>query len=378
MSDGLLDSQKTSNVIALAGLGVAIVACCLAAVVVPEVRQWIGLAAELGGSPSPTGVPTAVPIRWPTQMPSPTGLAAPSAETPTGISMPTSMVVPPTETPISTPVQPTDTAMPTHVPTSTPVPTLAPGDIWTRPADGMVMVYVPAGEFEMGSTDGASDEQPVHTVALDAYWIDRTEVTNEQYGKCVAAGACDSPWESGSSTRDSYYGNTAYADYPVIYVSWHDAEDYCKWAGGRLPSEAEWEYAARGQKGREFPWGDVFDGTLLNYCDANCRFDYKDSEHDDGYADTAPVGSYPGGASWIGAQDMAGNVWEWAADWYDEDYYGESSSENPVGPSSGEYRVVREDSWFIDLLNVRAATRTWFSPGVSLDSIGFRCARGSE
>jgi len=284
----------------------------------------------------------------------------------------------------------------TAIPSPTPVPAPVLGATWTRPADGMVMVYVPAGEFQMGSTDAEVDaalelcnqyhrgcerawferEQPVHTVALDGFWIDRTEVTNRQYARCVAAGACNPPARSDSYSRDSYYGNSAYGDYPVIWVSWDDAVDYCAWAGGRLPTEAEWEYAARGPEGRTFPWGDGFDGTRLNYCDANCEFDWSDGAVDDGYADTAPVGSYPAGASWAGALDLAGNVWEWVADWYGA--YPSGRQENPTGPSSGEDRVVRGGSWGSGPYRVRAAYRDGFPPVYRNAYIGFRCARSSE
>nr|NIN64075.1 SUMF1/EgtB/PvdO family nonheme iron enzyme [Anaerolineae bacterium] len=290
--------------------------------------------------------------------------------------------------------------VPTEAPTATPAeePTPSLGDIWTRPADGMVMVYVPAGEFEMGSDDDEvdyalqlcndyfgdcerewfEDEQPVHIVALDGFWIDRTEVTNGQYRRCVEAGACDPPAESGSSTHDSYYGHSAYDDYPVIYVSWHQAAAYCAWAGARLPTEAEWEYAARGPQGRVFPWGDEFDGTRLNYCDANCEEDWADETVDDGYADTALVGSFPAGASWCDVQDLAGNVWEWVADWRDSDYYDRSPSQNPTGPSSGEYKVLRGGSWNSVPHHVRSANRLGHDPDCTINLVGFRCARGSE
>ncbi len=286
----------------------------------------------------------------------------------------------------STPApMPTDTPTPIP-PTDTPIPSAPPG-----------MVSVPAGEFIMGSDDddvdyalqlcntyygdcareSFEDEQPQHTVYLDAFYIDKTEVTNAQYRKCVEAGACDPPAESGSCTRDAYYGDSAYDDYPVIYVSWHQAETYCAWAGARLPTEAEWEYAARGPEGRVFPWGNEFDGTRLNYCDANCEFDWADETVDDGYADTAPVGSYPTGASWCGALDMAGNVWEWVADWYDSGYYSQSPDRDPSGPDSGQSRVLRGGSWDNVALDVRSAYRFGSPPDFRSSSVGFRCARGS-
>ncbi len=190
------------------------------------------------------------------------------------------------------------------------------GDTWTRPADGMTMVYVPAGEFKMGSDDDGfkyaqqlcikyggddaiatckpvafADEQPAHTVALDGFWIDRTEVTNKQYRRCVEAQACTPPVDSSSYTRKSHYGNHAYDNYPVVWVNQQQAADYCQWGGARLPTEAEWEYAARGPEGRIFPWGNTFDGKRLNYCDVNCEAGPNDKTVDDGYADTAPGGA---------------------------------------------------------------------------------------
>jgi formylglycine-generating enzyme required for sulfatase activity len=197
---------------------------------------------------------------------------------------------------------------------------------WRRPADGMVMVFVPAGNFLMGSTDGDiaqalqtcpncdfSDEKPQHTVYLDSFWVDQTEVTNRMYALCVAAEKCDPHSNSSSSTHSNYYGNSEYDDYPVIYVSWNDASDYCAWAGGdvydvRLPTEAEWEKAARGTDGRTYPWGnDSPSCSAANY--SGC------------VGDTTAVGSYESGQSPYGAYDLAGNVWEWVADWYSGTYY---------------------------------------------------------
>ena len=289
-------------------------------------------------------------------------------------------------------------APPTEVPIQPPASSL--GDVWTRPGDAMAMVYVPAGEFQMGSTGKQVDEavakciqfaeiegctrerfereRPLHAVSLDGYWIDRTEVTNGQYHRCVQAGACSEPSDRSSHTHDAYYGNSAYDDYPVVMVSWYQAADYCAWAGARLPTEAEWEYAARGPEDRVYPWGDTFDGTRLNYCDVNCQFEWADRAVDDGYEDTAPVGSFRGDTSWCGAMDMAGNVCEWAADWFSEDTYSLSPSSNPTGPPSAENRVVRGGSWYYRPTGVRTASRGRFAPDVVYVTNGFRCARSQE
>jgi formylglycine-generating enzyme required for sulfatase activity len=235
-------------------------------------------------------------------------------------------------------------------------------------------VLVPAGEFLMGSTnadrDAVSDEKPQRKVYLDAYRIDRTEVTNAMYAQCVAAGACKAPTNSISATRRNYYADPQYANYPVIYVSWDAAQTYCKWGGGRLPTEAEWEKAARGPStgsgdGRIYPWGNE-----APTCD---RLNYDSGRACIG--DTTPVGAYPQGASPYGALDMAGNVWEWVADWYDEKYYAAAPARNPPGPSSGQSRVLRGGSWYYYLRNVRAAIRNRNAPGYVDNNVGFRCAR---
>jgi formylglycine-generating enzyme required for sulfatase activity len=255
-------------------------------------------------------------------------------------------------------------------------PTLGVGSTRVRGLDGMVEVYVPAGEFEMGSLDGDPHERPVHTVYLDAYWIDRTEITTAQYEICVLANACTPPYDNSSSIRSSYYGDPDYGEYPVISVNWNQSKAYCEWAGGRLPTEAEWEKAARGTDGRTYPWGNEFDRSLLNFCDSNCEYDWADKTYNDGYADTAPVGSFPGGASPYGALDMAGNVEEWVTDWYGVYYYGSSPTRNPTGPPAGAwYRVVRGGSWASSDYYLGSAKRNRYLPEISWNMLGFRCAR---
>ena len=256
------------------------------------------------------------------------------------------------------------TASPAQTGTLTPAftPTPQAGATLISPIDNAVMVFVPAGPFEMGSDNGNFGVvEKAHTVTLDDYWIDRTEVTNALYELCVQAGACVPPRKIDSPTRSNYYGDARYDNYPVIYVDWNQANDYCEWAGKRLPTEAEWEKAARGTDGLTYPWGnDAPNDTLLNF--------------DSNVGDTTEVGSYPDGASLYGALDMAGNVEEWVADWFGGDYYVNSPSENPTGPSSGQYRVLRGGSWNHSESLVRAAGRFWNVPAASNDYIGFRCS----
>ena len=254
-----------------------------------------------------------------------------------------------------------------------PAPTLTPGVGSTIVAekDSMTLVYVPAGKFNMGSDHDDSDEKPVHTVTLDAFWIDQTEVTNAMYAKCVEAGVCKEPISKTSNTRASYYSNSEFDNYPVIYVDWNMAKTYCEWVGRRLPTEAEWEKAARGESAFVYPWGNDFDGTKVNFCDKNCPLDEADKSSDDGFAETAPVGSYPNGASPYGALDMAGNVWEWVNDWYDVYPGGDPNASSDFGQN---FRVQRGGTFYNDAGNVRSATRWASVPTFSENIVGFRCA----
>jgi eukaryotic-like serine/threonine-protein kinase len=264
-------------------------------------------------------------------------------------------------------VEPTLFRSPTPTATITPTPGI--GSTMVRQADQMVMVYVPEGEFIMGSPAGVGDddEHPQHVVTLDAYWIDRTEVTNAQYEKCVQVNVCgEKPEQARSSgTRSNYYTDPQYSNYPVIYIRWDSARTYCDWVGGRLPTEAEWEKAARGTDGRVYPWGNASISCALANI-TSCAG-----------GDTTEVGSYKDGASPYGALDMAGNVWEWVSDYYDPNYYAGYYSNNPKGPSSGPssgpFWIIRGGAYDFTALNARSAERKniWESEGH--ETMGFRC-----
>lgn len=259
-----------------------------------------------------------------------------------------------------TPVVPVAPVVPvTPVVPDTPVAPPEDGNLQiastkVSPIDGATMVYVPAGEFTMGST-GYDNENLVHKVYLDAYWIDKTPVTVAQYRKFCAATGRQMPQAPKWGWKE---------DHPIVSVTWDDANAYCKWAGKRLPTEAEWEKAARGADGRTYPWGNEFKSSRL--------WSSTDGEK----KSTAPVGSFPAGASPYGCLDMAGNVWQWCADWYSKDYYGDSPGRNPTGPTFAQERVLRGGPWCGNITaNFCASNRFRNSPGDRVISFGFRCAQ---
>ncbi|HSH05676.1 MAG TPA: bifunctional serine/threonine-protein kinase/formylglycine-generating enzyme family protein [Anaerolineae bacterium] len=320
-------------------------------------------------------------------------------------------------------VTPTATATRTPAPTETPTVTVAPtasgtpvsvaGDSRVVPVgEGLrsQQRYVPGGTFRMGITEqemyGAlalcleqwsacvadyfDDEQPMHTVVLDSFWIDEQEVSNELFAyflnekgnreeSGVAWLAIGEQAALIEEVDTAYRPLAGFEQHPVVEVSWFGAVAFCEWRGGRLPTEAEWEYAARGPERLTYPWGYTFDGSRLNYCDSNCENErypmWPDRAVDDGFARTAPVGSYPEGASWVGALDMAGNVYEWVFDWYAEDYYERSTGDNPTGPllSTANKKVGRGGSWAMLPMGVRATDRATFFYDVTDDGVGFRC-----
>jgi formylglycine-generating enzyme required for sulfatase activity len=252
-------------------------------------------------------------------------------------------------------------------PTPTPMPTAC----------------IRAGHFQMGCDDSTpredcsppwdgSEALPLHSMYLSAFCIDKTEVTNAQYAQCEAAMACSPPASNASETRTWYYGNPAYANYPVIYVTWSQAKAYCERAGKRLPTEAEWERTARGSLDtRAYPWGAGGDCTRANFAQGAigpipC------------VGDTSAVGFYPSGASPCGALDLAGNVDEWVADWYSDSYYSVSPSSNPTGPATGTEKVHRDGSWGNNYAGIHVDEREHRSPDSALNFIGFRCASGGS
>ena len=309
--------------------------------------------------PTSTSTPTEVPpTPTPTpKPPTPTPTYTPVPPTPTPV--PTATLTPtPTPTPVPTatptPVPPTPTRTPVP-PTSTPVPTATPTQGAPPPSVKAQIIAIPAGDFTMGSNHEV--ERPPHVVSVGAFEIDKLEVSNQEFERFV--------WETGYVTDAERAGETSWRYYakdkpqhPVVKVTWNDAVAFCEWAGKRLPSEAEWEKAARGTDARSYPWGNQWDAARANSREAGKR-------------GTTAVGSFPAGASPYGVLDMAGNVDEWTADWFKAYPGGDFYS-----PYYGEkFRVIRGGGWFDDEQSVRTTERSCSGVEAANDDVGFRCAR---
>ena len=302
-----------------------------------------------GQTPSPEPTPVAAATASATSPPAPTPTPAAPGEPVTPIPEDTPRATGRSDTPTPPP------GLPASRGASDGFPAL--GDTWVRTADGMAMVYVPGGTFPMGSPEddpeALSDEQPQHLVTLDSFWIDRTEVTNAQFVQFLNGHGNTGPGRARmivldqgytqiSQAGDPFVTTAAALERPVVMVTWHGAAAYCQWAGGRLPTEAEWEYAARGPQGNRYPWGNGAPTCEL-------------ANHGTCTGVPLQVGSHPVGASWCGALDMSGNVWEWVNDWFAP--YADLPQGNPTGPTAGDVPVLRGGGWHSPPWEVRAAYR---------------------
>jgi formylglycine-generating enzyme required for sulfatase activity len=246
--------------------------------------------------------------------------------------------------------------------------------------------FVPEGDFIMGADEG-DDETPQHTVFQSSYCISEREVTNGEWKDCVSAGACTEPHDLSSVTREDYYLNPAYSDHPVIHVDWYQAQEYCRWIGGDLPTESQWEKAARGgceirgsasscedeEDEPTYPWGEAAPGCeLSNFCSS---YPYSCC-----VGDTDTAGSREPGASCYRIINLSGNVAEWVRDWYDADYYENGGPPwiDPGGPASGFYRIIRGGSWEFDIGILPVHSRVQYGPSMSTEYIGLRCVTPVE
>ena len=255
--------------------------------------------------------------------------------------------------------------------------------------DEKQLILIPAGTFTMGNDSRAADERPVHKVYLDAYYISKYEVTNAEYyefwrslqANMETGRSLQANMETKENTRPHTPENFThlphigdwpvraekFPNHPVVGVSWHDAKAYAEWKGMRLPTESEWEKAARGYTDRTWPWGNAIEPYA------------NTSANDDGYENRiAPVGSFPKGKSYYGVMDMAGNVWEWTADWYSDVYYFRSPKRNPTGPEGGSWRVIRGGSWIDTLTRCSTTFRFYLYPNLKTSFVGFRVAKTAE
>lgn len=378
--------RRRGWLIVLIGLVILFALLVVGGIVLLLTIQPSALIASLAGSgvqQSPTASPTVTvtplgaqsfPTSTPTLSVGVTALATGTHAPPTAIATPTA--IPPTPTP-----PPTFVPIPTAVPTIN-APTLPPslaqnGNAFTQA--GIPMIAEPGGVFPMGS-DSTPAEEPVHNVNLHAFYIDTTEVTNASWAACVAAGACHLPGSTDDFIHKPYYGVDAFNNYPVIFTSWYNADAYCRWRGARLPTEAEWEMAARWNAGAKtasvYPWGDDWNPANANACDASCLLNvgFKDTTYNDGQPEMSPVNAFPADVSPSGVVDMAGNVAEWVSDWYSATYYSVSPADSPTGPATGVEKAVRGGSWSLDKNWARGSARSHFGPLTQAAGVGFRCA----
>jgi formylglycine-generating enzyme required for sulfatase activity len=231
----------------------------------------------------------------------------------------------------------------------------------TSDVDGMVQVLVPAGDFLMGRDGELDEDSPIHLVYLDSFWMDQVEVTNAMYGKCVREGSCTRP-----VSDNKYYGNWIYHHHPVVYVDWFQANEYCEWAGRELPTEAQWEKAARGTDGGKYPWGNVPPNPrLANFTESLT-------------GESLSSFRYPLGASPYGVLNMSGNVREWVVDWFSLTYYQVSPYMNPTGPENGTERSLRSGAYDAEANEITTYRRYKHEPQSGGLSRGFRCAESSD
>ena len=323
--------------------------------------------------------------------------------TPPPLSSPTAVLTPP-PTPTLAP-SPTASATPEPTATATPLPSPTPVPPLIE-VDGGTMALVAGGFFEMGATaadlltecerlssscrsEWFTPSEPVHSVLLAPFYMDSHEVTNDAFARflnasggpfalCLDQLCLDTAHSQIAQDGNVYVVAGSFAQHPAVGVSWYGAAAFCEWRGARLPSEAEWEKAAAWDNAalaaRRYPWGDEFDGRRLNFCDANCNAQQANLGYNDAYAGLAPVAHYENGRSPTGLFDMAGNVWEWVADWYDPAYYAVSPGADPLGPETGDQKVVRGASWYDAGYFAASAIRFPSPPDNTDRTIGFRCA----
>jgi formylglycine-generating enzyme required for sulfatase activity len=253
--------------------------------------------------------------------------------------------------------------LPWYSPKQTGISLTLPVDFDDTPKTYIDWIYIKSGEFTMGSSDldleHADDELPQHRVFLDAYWISKTEITNGMYKNCVDAGVCK---YSVSHITNPHFLDPAYTNHPVVYINWKGAQEFCNWIGGRLPTEAEWEKAARGPDGKQYPWDTELDGLIF-------------TNSNNLVGDTTPVNALPSSVSYYGVLDMNGNVREWVYDWYDLDYYKHSPYNNPQGPEKTGLKVLKGASYLDSIRYTRAANRLAHKPNSPGATRGFRCAK---